>query len=140
MYDDIQFLTKEHIYLIHENAIQTFGGTDGVYDITDGRIESILSQQFPIFDYEKYPSVFQKAAMLLYLFTKGHCFVDGNKRVGIQSAIVFMSLNGYEDSLEDEEGYNKTMEVSISQISEDLRDDYIDSLANWLSYKFISIE
>jgi death-on-curing protein len=137
--DEIQFLTKEHIYLIHDIAIQTFGGEDGVYNITDGRIESILSQQFPIFDYEKYPSVFQKAAMLLYLFTKGHCFVDGNKRVGIQSAIVLLNLNGYEDNLEDIDGYNKTMEISSSKIPENLRDSYIDSLAIWLSGKFINI-
>jgi hypothetical protein len=52
---------------------------------------------------------------------------------------VLLNLNGYEDNLEDIDGYNKTMEISSSKISENLRDSYIDSLAIWLSGKFINI-
>jgi death-on-curing protein len=48
----------------------------------------------------------------MYFFTKGHCFVDGNKRLGVQSAIIFLMLNGYEDYLDDDEGYKKTMEIA----------------------------
>lgn len=137
--DEIQYLAVEHIYLIHDNAINEYGGLAGEYNTTEGRIKSILSQQYPIFNYEKYPSIFQKAAMLLYFFAKGHCFVDGNKRVGIQSAIVFLDINGYEDNLDDTEGYDKTIEVAESEIPEYKRDDYINILAEWLSKRFIKI-
>lgn len=137
--DEIRYLVTEHIYLIHRIAIETFGGSDGEFNSTEGRIESILAQQFPIYEHDKYPSVFQKAAMLLYFFVKGHCFVDGNKRVGIQSAIIFLDINGYKDNLDDTEGYEKTMEVSMSEISEDFRDEYINSLAEWLSERFTLI-
>ena len=75
--------------------------------------------------------------MLMYYFTKNHCFVDGNKRVGIQSAIVFLDVNGYEDNLDDDEGYEKTMEVAIISLPDIERDLYIDSLAAWLSERFI---
>ncbi|WP_348982974.1 type II toxin-antitoxin system death-on-curing family toxin [Desulfosporosinus sp. FKA] len=99
-------------------------------------MESILAQQYPIFGHDKYPSAFHKAAMLMYFFTKGHCFVDGNKRVGIQCAIVFLEVNGYEDNLDDQEGYDKTWEVAESELSELERDSYIESLAVWLSKRF----
>ena len=135
---EILHLSKEHIYMIHEATIRTFGGNSGYYDYTDHRIDSILSLQYPVFGFDKYPTIFQKAAMLMYFFTKGHCFVDGNKRVGIQSAIVFLDINGYEDYLDDDEGFDKTMEIAASNISEDERDNYIKNLADWLSQRFIS--
>lgn len=118
-------------------AIDTFGGFDGYYDYTEGRVESILSQQYPIFGYNKYPDIFQKAAMLMYFFTKGHCFPDGNKRLGIQSAIVFFTINGYEDNLDDDEGYEKTIEIASSQLQGEQVDLYIMQLAQWLSKRFL---
>ena len=133
----MQFLTEEHIKLIHLNAIEEFGGDSGYFILTNDRIESILAQQYPIFGHDKYPTVFQKAAMLMYFFIKGHCFVDGNKRVGIQSAIVFLDVNGYDDKLIDEEGYRKTIEVATIELSEMERDSYVETLAVWLSERFI---
>jgi death-on-curing protein len=126
--------------MIHEATIRTFGGNSGYYDYTDHRIDSILSLQYPVFGFDKYPTIFQKAAMLMYFFTKGHCFVDGNKRVGIQTAIVFLDINGYEDYLDEDEGFDKTMEIAASNISEHERDNYIKNLADWLSQRFISKE
>jgi death-on-curing protein len=55
--------------------------------------------------------------MLLFFFTKGHCFVDGNKRIGIQSAIVLLTINGFIDFLDDYDGYIKTLEVAYSRLS-----------------------
>lgn len=135
----INYLSVEHIYLIHAAAIRTFGGEPGEFPHTKGRLESVVAQQFPVFGVDKYPSAPQKAAMLLYFLTKGHCFVDGNKRVGIQSAIVFLTLNGYKDGLPDGEGYDKTIEVAASQVPESERDAYIDALAGWLSKWFTEI-
>jgi death-on-curing protein len=134
--EEIQYLTKESIYILHEDTLNHFGGTHGIYNNTDAKIESILSQQFPKFDYDKYPSVFQKAAMLLYFFVKDHCFVDGNKRIGIQSAILFLNLNGYLSLIDDDDGYDKIMEISTSQVPEEVRDEYIDCLAGWLCENF----
>lgn len=121
---------------MHKRALADFGGEYGVYKHTDASIESVLAQQYPIFEYDKYPSLFQKAAMLLYFFTKGHCFVDGNKRVGIQSAIVFLDINGYNDYLIDDEGYEKTLEIESRKLSELQRDDYINEIADWLAARF----
>ena len=35
------------------------------------------------------------AAAYLYHLVKNHAFVDGNKRVGLAAALVFLRLNGY---------------------------------------------
>ena len=62
----------------------------------------------------------------MYFLTKGHCFVDGNKRVGLTAPGLLLKLNGFHDQLEDKlEGYYKTMEIAASNISESERDGYI---------------
>ncbi|MBQ5512404.1 MAG: Fic family protein, partial [Bacteroidales bacterium] len=43
---------------------------------------------------ELYPSVEEKAAMLLYLVTKNHSFSDGNKRIAATLFLWFMDNNG----------------------------------------------
>ncbi len=136
--NEIQHLLRNHIELIHNYTIKEFGGDLGYYDYTIDKIESVLEQQYPHFGYDKYPTIFLKA-MLMYFFVNSHCFVDGNKRVGIQSAIVLLGINGYEDNLDDEEGYNKTIEIATIKLSETERDKYIEDLAIWLSERFIKL-
>lgn len=43
---------------------------------------------------ELYPSIEEKAAMLLYLVTKNHSFSDGNKRIAATLFLWFMENNG----------------------------------------------
>lgn len=79
--------------------------------------------------------------MLMYFFTKDHCFVDGNKRVGLDTAIVFLTINGYEDYIEASydtklEAYEKVMEIANSSFQGEELDKYIDRLAEWLEHRF----
>ena len=42
---------------------------------------------------EAYPSIEEKAAMLLYLIVKNHAFVDGNKRIAAACFLLFLEQN-----------------------------------------------
>ena len=44
---------------------------------------------------EIFPSTFQKAAVYAHHIIKGHIFLDGNKRIGMNCAMLFLELNGY---------------------------------------------
>jgi len=136
---NIKVLTKDIIYLIHQDVIEQYGGTPGNYNNTDDKIESILAQQYPFFGHDQYPSVFEKAAMLLYFFVKDHWFCDGNKRVALQSAIVLLKINGFEDKLPQHESYMKMNAVAESQIMEENRAQYICGIANWLRSRFVRL-
>ena len=48
---------------------------------------------------ELYPTLEEKAAMLLYLIVKNHSFLDGNKRIGASCFLYFMDKNSllYDD-------------------------------------------
>lgn len=62
----------------------------------DNSFRSSIETLFQTFDKkELYPSIEEKSAMLLYLITKNHSFIDGNKRIAASIFIWFLSKNNY---------------------------------------------
>ena len=62
--------------------------------LKDGGFDSALHQIMQGFgDVEVYPSIEEKAAMLLYLIVKNHAFVDGNKRIAAACFLLFLDKN-----------------------------------------------
>lgn len=60
----------------------------------DNGFESSIRQIEQSFDgTELYPSIEEKAAILLYLIVKNHSFVDGNKRIGAACFLYFLEKN-----------------------------------------------
>jgi len=60
----------------------------------DETFDSSIHQIQQSFDgKELYPSLEEKAAILLYLIVKNHSFVDGNKRIGAACFLSFLSKN-----------------------------------------------
>lgn len=61
----------------------------------DESFKSSIGVIYQTFDGEElYPSLEEKAAQLLYLITKNHSFVDGNKRIAATMFLFFMDKNG----------------------------------------------
>lgn len=130
---EIETLTKDQIYYMHEIALTNFGGNPAQDEYTEGKIESVLSQQYDFFGYEKYPSVFDKAAMLLYFLSKDHCFKDCNKRVAFYATVTFLDINGYEPTFNNEEAEQFVYKIAESQIKDLERDNYISKIAKVIS-------
>lgn len=62
--------------------------------LKDGGFDSALHQIMQNFgDVEVYPSIEEKAAILLYLIIKNHAFVDGNKRIAAACFLLFLDKN-----------------------------------------------
>lgn len=71
------------------------GGSVGIRDIA--LLESALESSFQSYAGEElYPGIQAKAARLCYGLVKNHAMVDGNKRIGVHTMLVFLSANGYE--------------------------------------------
>ena len=95
-------ITKEEpFYATYENAMheidllrQKFGGSVLFGNEKDESFKSSIGQIYQTFGgTELYPSVEEKAAMLLYLVTKNHSFSDGNKRIAATLFLWFMNNN-----------------------------------------------
>ncbi len=88
-------LTTKQVISIHSSLIEATGGTDGVRDM--GLLESALEAPFQTFGgKDLYPALIQKAARLGHPLISNHPFVDGNKRIGIHTMLVFLAINGVE--------------------------------------------
>ena len=92
---------EEPFHATYENAMheidmlrQKFGGSILFGNEKDESFKSSIGQIYQTFDgTELYPSVEEKAAMLLYLVTKNHSFSDGNKRIAATLFLWFMNNN-----------------------------------------------
>lgn len=74
---------------------EKFGGSPLFGNEKDGSFKSSIGQIYQTFDgNDLYPSVEEKAAMLLYLVTKNHSFSDGNKRIAATLFLWFLNNNG----------------------------------------------
>ena len=74
---------------------EKFGGSTLFGNEKDDSFKSSIGQIYQTFGgKELYPSVEEKAAMLLYLVTKNHSFSDGNKRIAATLFLWFLNNNG----------------------------------------------
>lgn len=74
--------------------------------------------------------------MLWYFLTKNHCFVDGNKRVGFYAAAILLKINGYSDLVNDDEAYDKAIQITCLQFTSEKLDVYLNELSSWLKERF----
>ena len=97
-----QTTKNEKFRATYENAMAAigsmkakFGGSQLFGHEKDQSFKSSIGQIYQTFGGEElYPSVEEKAAMLLYLVTKNHSFSDGNKRIAATLFLWFMDNNG----------------------------------------------
>lgn len=88
-------LTKKQILMLHTQLIESTGGCAGIRD--EGLLNSALESPFQSFGGEElYPSIQSKVARLCYGLVKNHAMMDGNKRIGAHTMLVFLAVNGYE--------------------------------------------
>ncbi len=80
---------------IHSDQVVRYGGASGLRD--RGLLESAVAMSRATFGKKylhRYP--FGMAAAYMFHLVQNHPFVDGNKRTGAASALVFLDLNGWE--------------------------------------------
>lgn len=94
--------TKEEPFrATYDNAMEVinalkekFGGSKWFANEKDDSFKSSIGQIYQTFGGEElYPSVEEKAAMLLYLVVKNHSFSDGNKRIAAMLFLWFLNNN-----------------------------------------------
>lgn len=112
-------LTKKHVISMHQAMISATGGTDGIRD--EGLLESALEAPFQTFGgTDIYPTLLQKAARLGFSLVSNHPFVDGNKRIGVHTMLVFLELNGVEINCTQDELVEVGLSLASGKMSADM--------------------
>lgn len=92
--------TDEFLNVI--NKMKSEFASDVFANPKDDSFESSVNQIYQTFGGQDcYPTLEEKASMLLYLITKNHSFSDGNKRIAASCFLYFLDKNGilYKDGL-----------------------------------------
>ncbi len=92
----------ESFHATYENAMEAIKALRKKFGVSwlfgnekDDSFKSSIGQIYQTFGGDElYPSVEEKAAMLLYLVTKNHSFSDGNKRIAATLFLWFLNNNG----------------------------------------------
>ncbi len=107
----ILFLDLDYVERIHSSLIEHYGGTDGTRD--NGLLESAIAQPQAGFGGSYlHGDLFEMAAAYLYHLVQNHPFLDGNKRTGAASAIIFLAMNDIEIEADEDALVEITLSVA----------------------------
>ena len=65
---------------------------------------------------QAYVTVAAKAAALMHSVACNHALVDGNKRLALLAMVVFLRVNGFELTLDDDEAFELTLAVAAGEL------------------------
>ena len=88
----IRYLTTEQLVDMNRRLLDATGGF--VFAVRDRhRIEYVTGI---VQDDDRFPSLWDKAALYLHRIACSQAFADGNKRTALEAADVFLGMNGYD--------------------------------------------
>jgi len=113
--DDCFQLTVEMVREIHAEALECFGGLDGIRELT--LLESaVAAPQSSFGGQSPYADIPEVAAAYLFYLCKNHPFNDGNKRTALGACLVFLRLNDFEPQADGPEWEELTMAIASNQL------------------------
>lgn len=117
------FLSLEQVLRLHTSLIETYGGAAVIRDL--GLLQSALAMPQASFGGQVlHPTVLDQAAAYLYHLVQNHPFVDGNKRIGAATALVFLAMNDLQIEGDENGLVALTMSVACGEIGK-------DTIAQW---------
>ncbi len=89
----MRFISGDELVYLHARIIELSGGLPGAKD--EGAVQTIPTRiRMTQRGREVFQDLFVKAGTLMMLLATGQPFHDGNKRVSIAAAGVFLAMNG----------------------------------------------
>ena len=89
-----EFLERDVVLFLHDQALREYGGIHGVKD--EGLLDSALGRPLNKFAYADPPGpdLFDLAAAYAFGIASNHAFNDGNKRTAWGCCVLFLKANG----------------------------------------------
>ncbi|MCP5304391.1 MAG: type II toxin-antitoxin system death-on-curing family toxin [Chromatiaceae bacterium] len=123
------WVLPELVLAVHQMLVAEHGGLPGIRD--QALLDSALARPQQKAAYESEASIFELAAAYSYGLARNHPFVDGNKRIALTIAAVFLELNGLTLNALEAEAVIVYQQLAAGEIGE-------NSLAEWLRDSSIS--
>lgn len=106
----VEYLTLEDLLVLAEDLAVPKVRDVGLLDSAAHRPQSSLMGQ------DAYPTLHEKAAVLLESAVRNHSLVDGNKRLAWMATFVFYGLNGIELDAPEDAAYDLVIAAATGSI------------------------
>ena len=110
------WILKTVVLALQDELISEFGGLPGIRD--EGLLDSALARPEQHFSYGD-PDVFGLAAAYVYGIVRNHPFLDGNKRIGFVTGIIFLEENGKFFNPSEAEAVQAVRDLAAKKITEE---------------------
>ena len=118
-----RWLDRAMVVAIHADQIRQHGGLHGVRDAAV--LESALARAKNRWHYDAEVELHDLAASYGFGLTRNHPFMDGNKRIALTIAAVFLELNGFSLDATEAEAVLMYRQLAAGTLTE-------DELAIWI--------
>ena len=119
------WLTETMFLAIHARQVERYGGAHGILD--HNVVRSALARPMNRWSYDQEADLADLAASYLVGFGRSQGFIDGNKRTGLATALVFLRLNGRLLHVAGRELYDLTMQVANNEADDEAVAAYLRS-------------
>lgn len=124
------WINEAIVNAIHDSQIMEHGDLDGVRD--SALLQSALARPINLFSYSQDTKISDLAACYAVAIAKNHPFNDGNKRTAFVVLELFLQLNGYQLTADDNSCVYNMMGTASGEISE-------QQLSEWISQNILSL-
>jgi death on curing protein len=108
---------EEHdVLILHQRLLALDGGAAGVR--SQALLQSALARPKQLHAYGDTPDIVAMAALYVAGLVKNHPFVDGNKRVGFLTGVLFLELNGRSFTATEEEATQAVLALAAGALTE----------------------
>jgi death-on-curing protein len=118
-----RWIDRTALLLLHGEALAEHGGLAGLRD--EGALDAALARPQHLHAYEAKAGLDRLAAAYCFGLVRSHPFSDGNKRAGFLALGLFLSLNGFELSVDQAEAAETILRLAAGRLSE-------NNLAAWI--------
>lgn len=110
-----EWVQRDTVLALQERLLAEFGGAVGLRE--QALLESALSRPLNRFAYER-PTLFEVAGCYAFGLVRNHPFLDGNKRIGFATAVLFLELNGCRFIASDVDATIQTLALAAGELDE----------------------
>lgn len=116
------WLLPETVISVHQMLLAEHGGASGIRD--EALLDSTLNRPRQRFAYGDDLSICELASSYCFGLAKNHPFIDGNKRIALTVAAIFLEINGYSLNAPEPDAAVTIEQLAAGDLSE-------DDLADW---------
>lgn len=110
-----RWVLRDAVLALHERLLAEFGGLAGLRD--SGLFDSALARPLQRFAYGR-RAIHDLAAAYAFGLVRNHPFLDGNKRIGFATGVLFLELNGWRFTAAEVDAVVQTLALAAGALNE----------------------